>query len=255
MSVKGRAEKQRWIEGDGERARVNFNITSVNSLSPGPWWIKSCPKDLRHTVRSFSRSFNDPLIHSFSIGLPFRTFPPKARCHSFAATTAMDGKEPTLVPVAESIDAPVVAPHVDRPSSPAATQSLELPAGQPVRDGSSAPAKQLDQSAEECSAPAIEHDEEEAHSPVNVVLTQSSQSPRASLTMEGSPLPLSTEQAGQNSSSTTSMDDQASTRSSADGSNNRTSTYSSGVDWDELGRNEEQEAGKDTSDEVTVFQV
>ena len=44
---------------------VNFNIISVISLFTGPWWIKSCREDLRHTVHSFSRSFNDPLIHSF----------------------------------------------------------------------------------------------------------------------------------------------------------------------------------------------
>ena len=167
----------------------------------------------------------------------------------------MDDKEPTSVPVAESINAPAVVPHIDRPPSPATIQSLELPAGEPIPDGSGAPGKQLDGSAEECSAQAIEHDEEETHPLVNVVLTESSQSPRASLIMEGTPLPPSMEQAGQNSSPMTSTDDQASTRSSAASSSNRTSTYSGGVDWDELGRSEEQEAGKETSDEVTIFQV
>lgn len=48
-------------------------------------------------------------------------------------------------------------------------------------------------------------------------------------------------------------DDQASKQSGRSSASSRLSTYSSGVNWDELGRSEEQEARQDSSDESTAL--
>ncbi len=75
-------------------------------------------------------------------------------------------------------------------------------------------------------------------------------SPKASLIMDDPAVYTPTEAPVEVGIDIRLTDDVSSKHSGSSRSSTRMSTYSSGVDWDELGRSEEQEARQDNSDEV-----